>query len=138
MNEFKIKRKKYTAKSTIGELSYNGVFLCYTLEDKVRGPKEKKVFAQTAIPAGRYQLIIDESTRFKRLMPLVVNVPGFAGVRLHGGNDCDDTEGCPLLGMEKGPDTIWNCPPAFEKLFKTLTKALTEGKVYLVIEDSAH
>lgn len=138
MTEFKLKRKTYTNQSTIGELSLNGVFLCYTLEDKVRGPKEKKLHGLTAIPAGRYQLIIDMSNRFGKLMPLLVNVPGFAGVRLHGGNVAADTLGCPLLGMEKGADKIWNCPPALAKVYKAIEKALTQGKVYIVVEDSAH
>jgi len=74
--KLEVKRKIFTDKSTIGELYIDGVFECYTLEDTVRqGPK---VFGKTAIPTGTYKVIVNMSNRFKRLLPLLVNVPEFA------------------------------------------------------------
>ena len=78
-----LKRQPSTSKSTSGALSIDGKFECFTLEDVVRA---KKSAGQTAIPAGTYKVIINQSNRFKRLLPLLLNVPGFEGVRIHTGN----------------------------------------------------
>lgn len=99
------------AKRTFGQLSADGKNFSYTLEDPVRAPGVK-VFGNTAIPAGRYRVIVNMSVRFKRLMPLLVNVPGFEGVRLHGGNTEVDTHGCPLVAYKKGVDKIWQTAEA--------------------------
>lgn len=116
-----LQRKWATGKSTIGELYVDGVFECYTLEDVVRsGPK---VPGATAIPAGKYKIIIDMSTRFKRLMPHVLNVPGFEGVRIHSGNTDADTEGCPLLGRTKEQDFVGESKLAFDTFFPKLQAA---------------
>jgi len=57
-----------------------------------------KVYAQTAIPTGKYQIVMTYSSKFKKVMPLLLNVPGFAGIRIHSGNTADDTEGCIITG----------------------------------------
>ena len=101
--EFTLARVNLTSKNTIGVLRNENALICYTLEDKVRPPGEK-VFAETAIPAGRYQVRMTYSTRFKKIMPLLMDVPGFSGIRIHGGNTEADTEGCILVGMRKDLD----------------------------------
>ena len=78
-----LKRLHKTQNSTIGELYVDGKFECYTLEDVER---KEKIYAKTAIPKGTYQVIINMSNRFKKLMPLLLNVPNFEGVRIHTGN----------------------------------------------------
>ena len=98
-----LKRKIFTDDSTIGELSIDGKFVCYTLEDKVRDVKIKNV---TAIPYGKYELAITFSNRFQQYMPLLLNVPGFEGVRIHSGNKSADTEGCILVGSSKSLNFI--------------------------------
>lgn len=117
--QLKLIRKWFTQHSTIGELYAGDVFLCYTLEDTVR-PEGVKVYGQTAIPAGTYKLIIDLSTRFKRFMPHILNVPGFSGIRMHKGNTDVDTLGCVLVGVHKETDRIWDCEPAYERLMNTI------------------
>lgn len=85
---------------TIGKLYIDGAYFCDTLEDKDRGleesmPIEKIMFLKkphiTAIPTGTYTVILNYSNRFKRIMPLVMNVKGFAGIRIHAGNTSEDT-----------------------------------------------
>jgi hypothetical protein len=86
-----------TSRCTIGVLRVNGTHQCFVLEDTVRGPGVK-VPKETAIPAGTYRVEITHSPRFGVEMPLVLDVPGFAGIRIHPGNSKDDTEGCLLVG----------------------------------------
>jgi hypothetical protein len=115
-----VKRLHKTDTSTIGELTIDGLFQCYTLEDVERPVKIK---GETAIPKGTYKVIINESNRFKRLLPLLLNVPNFEGVRIHSGNSNHDTEGCILVGQSRNKNYIGQSRKAFEKLFKKMQKA---------------
>ena len=125
-----IQRKWLSDESTIGTLSVNGVFLCYTLEDKVREVPGKpvsewKIKGQTAIPRGTYKLVIDYSTRFKRDMFHILDVPGFDGIRIHSGNTDKDTEGCILLGTTHSQDEIENSRVALAMLWAKLATPRT-------------
>lgn len=115
-----LKRLHRTDKSTIGELTIDGKFECYTLEDIER---DVKIKAETAIPKGTYKVIINQSNRFKRLMPLLLNVPNFEGVRIHAGNTNHDTEGCILVGRNRSKDFIGQSRKAYDKLFKKMQEA---------------
>jgi hypothetical protein len=120
-------RDTFGPKSTLGLLYVDDVAECDTLEDQVRtGPK---VLHETAIPVGTYRLIIDRSTRFKRLMPHVLDVPGFEGIRIHSGNTDADTEGCILLGNRtENVDFISESRKAFDAFFVKLTAAVDRGE----------
>ena len=115
-----VKRLHKTNTSTIGELLVDGIFQCYTLEDTERPVKIKN---ETAIPKGTYKVIINKSNRFKRLLPLLLNVPNFEGVRIHSGNTNHDTEGCILVGQTRGDNYVGQSRKAFEKLFKKMQAA---------------
>ena len=115
------------APRTHGDWFIDGVWTCFTLEDMVR-PAGVKIPGQTAIPYGIYKVIIDMSTRFGRLMLHILNVPGFDGVRVHGGNTAADTEGCILVGMVRGADGISNCAPALAKIYAAVEAALARGE----------
>ena len=128
--ELKAKRTDFTENSTIGELSVNGKFECYTLEDKVR---PVKIAGKTAIPAGRYEVVINFSQRFGRPLPLLLNVPNFEGVRIHPGNTPANTEGCILVGETKSQDLVSQSRAAFERLFEKLKCASASEKIYLEI-----
>lgn len=119
--------------ATIGRLHLDGVFFCYTLEDPVRERpgvpvSEWKIPGKTAIPAGRYEVLITESPRFKRPLPLLVAVPGFTGVRIHAGNRAEDTEGCILPGYDRGPDWVGRSREAEGALIYRLSAARTRGE----------
>jgi len=126
--ELIVNRKWFTDKSTIGELLIDNMFECYTLEDAVR---PVKIDGKTAIPEGKYQVIIDFSNRFKKLMPHVLNVPGFEGIRVHAGNTDANTEGCLLLGRTKTKDFIGESKLAIDTFIPKLEKGLKQGKVYI-------
>lgn len=85
---------------TLGELYLNGARFCYTLEDLVRA-EGVKVKGKTAIPAGLYRVKLTMSPKFGRITPQILGVENFDGVRMHGGNDPVDTEGCPLVAFNR-------------------------------------
>lgn len=121
-----VTRTTRTSKSTIGRLAIDGTDFCWTLEDTVRtGPK---VWGQTAIPAGTYKVLLTESPRFKRILPLLVNVPEFDGVRIHPGNKPEDTDGCILVGLGRADDFITDSRAAFDVLFARLQAAAARGE----------
>jgi hypothetical protein len=106
---------------TIGSLFINDVFFCYTLEDKDRGLKQsdsllfiqaKKIFGLTAIPSGFYKLTVNQSPKFKRMLPRILDIKGFSGVLLHRGNSANDSLGCILLGYKKGDNSIFKSTKA--------------------------
>lgn len=136
--ELVIRRRWYTDRSTIGELFIDGVRACFTLEDVVR-PGDimlVKVPGQTAIPAGRYEVAVNWSQRFKRRLPLLVDVTNFSGVRIHTGNTDAHTEGCILLGMVRETDRILDSVKAFDAVFPLIDAAVAREKCYLTIEDA--
>lgn len=92
---------------TIGKLYIDGAYFCDTLEDTVR-PKGEKVYGKTAIPSGMYRVKKTMSPRFKKVLPEVLEVEGFSGVRIHAGNTAKDTEGCILLGLNKVKGSVIN------------------------------
>ena len=128
--EMLVTRQTFTDESTIGELTINGVHQCFTLEDKVR---PVKIFGQTAIPAGRYEVVVNESAHFHKLLPELVNVPDFEGVRIHSGNKPADTEGCILVGRTKGTNVINDSHTAFDALFPKIQAAVAHEKVFIEI-----
>lgn len=131
--ELRLARKNLTGRTTIGELSIDGEFECYTLEDCVRPVKLR---GMTAIPAGRYRVIITRSRRFKRLLPLLLDVSQFEGVRIHDGTAPGDTEGCILVGRTRGKDSVGESSPAFDQLFARLSAAVATEAIYLNIKDA--
>ena len=116
-----LKRVALRDSYTIGNLYVDSpVKFCDTLEDKVR-PDGVKVYGETAIPAGKYKVIITWSNRFKRKLPLLLNVPGFEGIRIHPGNTAVDTHGCILVGVNDSKGHIGQSKFTFYELFKKMT-----------------
>ena len=131
--ELKIIRKEFTESSTIGDFIIDNEFFCYSLEDTVR-EEGVKISGLTAIPEGRYRVIVDRSTRFRRAMPHILNVPNFEGIRIHNGNYPKDTEGCPLLGFTKSKDFVGDSRNAFNQFFDKLYMALRDEECWITIE----
>lgn len=138
--ELKVYRKYYTDKSTVGELWINNQFFCFTLEDYDRLRKGlPKVKSETAIPAGKYNLIVNKSERFSKLagkdvfMPLLINVPQFEGVRIHNGNKPEHTDGCILVGLSKEKDFIGMSKVCFQKLMERFANTLEEKHTIEII-----
>lgn len=123
MNEFQfiVKRSIFGLDYTAGELLYidpreslTPQKLCYTLEDTARA-HGVKVKGHTCVPEGKCEVIVNRSTRFKRDMLLMFNQEdftlelggiSFSGIRAHGGNRIDNTEGCPLVAYNRLADNL--------------------------------
>jgi hypothetical protein len=128
--------------STIGELFIDDRFFCYALEDFDRGLtsdmpliviKEKKVYGKTAIPTGKYEVIMSYSEKFKRYLPLLLNVPCYDGIRMHNGNYATDTDGCLIVGTATGKDAVWNSRQALNMLLAKLTAVEKKEKIFIEI-----
>ena len=126
-----LKRVAFEDTYTIGKLYVDGELFCDTLEDKNRDLNhdgdltdagEGKVFGQTCIPFGTYQVIINMSSRFKKEMPLLLNVPGFEGIRIHPGNTAVDTHGCILVGRNTEKGKLTSSAITYASLFEKMKK----------------
>ena len=122
----KVKRVAFKKSYTIGKLYVDGKYVCDTLEDRDRGLddtmnvediKKKKVYGETAIPYGTYKVSITYSNRFKKMLPLIENVKGFSGIRIHSGNTAKDSLGCILVGENKEVGKVINSRKTFDVLF---------------------
>lgn len=130
------------ADTTISELYIDGKLFCYVLEDKDRGLSKSdplshivsvKVPAQTAIPYGTYEVVINFSNRFQKYLPQLLDVPGFSGIRIHPGNNKDHTEGCLLLGTSVSGNTILESRKAMSAFMKVLESRIKKEKITCTI-----
>jgi hypothetical protein len=110
--EVDVIRRWLSPHTLIGEVRIDGAFVCYSLEG-----------CKTAIPVGRYPLIVAPSQRFGRNMPRICDVPGRQGILFHAGNHAVDTLGCVLVGMDRGQDEILRSVIAFEMFYARVVAA---------------
>ena len=133
--------------STIGELlEVTGLGLSdrwmYTCEDVVREQKDVpvgfwKIHGLTAIPAGTYRIVMTFSNRFQRVMPLLLGVPGFTGIRIHAGNKSADTDGCILVGFSTDGTNVIDSRAAVQVIDYRIAEALKDGEVWIEIRNAA-
>lgn len=123
---------------TIGKLYVDGVYFCDTIEDKDRGLDDsmtvreilnKKVKGETAIPTGHYNIEITYSPKYKRMMPLLIGVKGYSGIRIHSGNTSKDTEGCLLVGKNTKVGMVTESRNTYQRLF-----AMMQGQKNITID----
>lgn len=140
MIKLKLKRIYKGSKYTIGKLFINDEYFCDTIEDIDRGLKfsmsveyikKKKVYAKTAIPTGTYKIEMTYSSKFKRILPLLVDVKGFSGIRIHRGNTEIDSSGCIIVGENKVKGKVINST-RYE--IALVNKLLDEDDIEITIE----
>lgn len=152
--ELQVIRKYKKDTYTIGSLYVDGEWFSDTLEDKDRGlkctmfPEEiraKKVYGETAIPTGTYEVKMTYSGKFATRswarkyngkVPEVLDVKGFAGIRIHPGNSDKDTYGCLLIGRNTVKGKVTQSVDYYYKLLDNyIVPALKRGdKVMLNIK----
>ncbi len=118
-----LKRTFLGDKYTIGRLTIDDVYFCDTLEDVERDVKIPK---ETCIPRGTYKVVMDFSTRFQEVMPHILDVPNFEGIRIHAGNTAADTEGCILLGTNSTPGMVTNSRVIFGLFYDRIKNVKNE------------
>ena len=135
MAKIKIIRDTFSDESTIGKLYIDGEYFCETLEDKDRFIEAGgvKIYGKTCIPRGTYQLVITMSNRFKKELPLLLNVPQFEGIRIHAGNTAADTDGCILLGRTRRNNFVENSRDAVNEFIEKLAKMLEDDEVWIEV-----
>ena len=129
--EILVKRIAKKETYTIGKMYIDGKYFCDTLEDKDRGLSQSmteeeirkiKVYGLTAIPTGAYKVIVNYSERFGKLMPLLLDVKGYAGVRIHSGNTPSDSLCCILVGRNTAKGMVTESRKTFLRLMETLKR----------------
>ncbi len=139
--EIKLIRKYYQAKYTIGRLYVNNRFFSDCLEPPSLHLTERsalgtiliaKYKGYRAIPTGRYRILITRSRRFGRWLPLLLNVKGFEGIRIHAGNKPEDTQGCILLGFNRRKGYVLDSTRCVLTLVKMITEAIAKGEKVFV------
>lgn len=134
--ELLLERKYLKSNYTIGRLYINNKFFCNTLEDCVRDINKNGIFdcgefkikGHTAIPYGEYEIKVTYSPKFKRELPLLLNVPHFEGIRIHRGNTQDDSSGCLLVGENKKKGMVINSTIYEEKITKLIKNAQNKNE----------
>ena len=139
--ELIVLRDTFTDRSTTGAMTGPEGWRCDTLEDVVRQAPGAawdpacKVPGATAIPFGRYQVVIADSPHFGRPMPLLRKVPSFDGIEIHWGNWAKDTLGCLLVGTARAVDEVLHSREAFAAFFTRLEAWLAAGDVWVTYVD---
>jgi hypothetical protein len=135
--ELKLQRRFKGSDYTTGSLYVNGEYFCDTLEDTDRGLtqsmplveiKQKKIRHETAIPTGVYKVIVNMSPAKKRMLPRLLDVPGFSGILIHRGNTQNDSSGCILVGENKIKGKLINSTQYEKRLVEILTAAQERGE----------
>ena len=150
--ELKVERKWKKDTYTIGKMYVNGKYFCDTLEDKDRGLKNTdpiakiksvKVYGETAIPTGKYEVLMNTispkfaaSSFYKRVcggkVPRLKNVPGWEGVLIHSFNTALESYGCVGVGKNTIKGKITESRVTFEKLYKEMKKAYDKGETITI------
>jgi hypothetical protein len=136
-----LKRRFRGENYTVGSLYVNDEYFCDTLEDRDRGLTqdmsiakivETKVMHKTAIPTGAYSVIVNMSPAKKRMLPRLLEVPGFSGILIHRGNTEDDSSGCILVGENKVKGKVINSTQYELKLVEILTDAQNRNEEIII------
>lgn len=134
--ELKVERKWPKATYTVGRLYVDGKMFCNTLEDRVRDLNtEKKIYGETAIPAGRYRVIFNWSPKFGRNLPRLLNVPHFEGILIHPGNTAADSAGCILVGKNSAVGRLSESRDTSDRLNVLIEDAQRRGEdIFITVE----
>lgn len=144
MNELKLllHRIFFSPTYTIGKLYIDGVYFCDTIEDVNRDLNhngkfdngESKVKDKTCIGFGVYEVIVNMSTRFKRLLPRILNVPSFDGILIHNGVDETSSSGCIIVGKNTIKGKVTESTYYMNKLTNLLIEAQKTKKIFITIK----
>lgn len=133
------KKKGYTISRVFidGERYGDGTNWCNALEDTDRALHANmslseiqsiKIPGETAIPRGVYEVSVTYSPKFRKYMPILLDVPGYSCVRIHSGNTDRDTEGCILLGVNDAVGRVSDSRYWYGRVFALIQYARQRGE----------
>lgn len=140
-----VSRDKNNGDTTIGRMFIDDKFECWTLEDQ---PNEKKVYGETRIPAGTYEIKLrttgtTHAAYSKRFPGMhkgtlhIQDIPGFKYVLIHIGNTDEDTLGCILVGSDVRDWKLLNSTIAYKKMYPKIAAELEKGnRVTITVQDN--
>ena len=126
------KTKTYTAGRLYVVNELGKAYFCDTLEPSLHPTNH---LHPKAIPAGRYDVAVTWSPKFRRWLPLLLKVPYRSGIRIHAGNNPDDSSGCILLGRALLPGHVYNSRSTLEKLMQRLKERPEGEAIHITIEN---
>lgn len=135
--EIKVIRKYKKTDYTIGQMLINGIDFCQTCEDKDRGLrqdmplsqlKKMKIYGQTAIPTGTYDVTVYFWPKYRKNYPMLKNVPAYTGILIHGGKNQNSSLGCILIGENKIKGGLINCEKYVREITKKCEDAIKRGE----------
>ena len=105
-------------------------YFCDTLEPTWRDYKHGgyKVKGRSAIPEGRYAVVISWSPKMKQWLPILLGVPNFSGIRIHAGNTAADTQGCILVGKNREVGKVLDSRIWLHRLKQKIVEAKERGE----------
>ena len=105
-------------------------YFCDTLEPTWRDYEHGayKVKGRSAIPEGRYAVVISWSPKFGAWLPILLGVPKFEGIRIHAGNTAADTEGCILIGKNREVGKVLDSRKWLYELKQKIVEAKDRGE----------
>ena len=105
-------------------------YFCDTLEPTWRDYKNggHKIKGRSAIPEGRYAVVISWSPKMQQWLPILLGVPMFSGIRIHAGNCSEDTEGCILVGKNKIVGKVVDSRIWLHRLKQKIVEAKARGE----------
>ena len=109
-------------------------YFCDTLEPTWRDYANGayKVKGRSAIPEGRYAVVISWSPKFKQWLPILLGGPDFnrkwQGIRIHAGNTAKDTEGCILVGQNREVGKVLDSRKWLYELKQKIVEAKDRGE----------
>ena len=138
--ELLLERKYLKTNYVIGNLYLNGKYYCNILEDAVRDINkngtfdcgEFKISGHTAIPYGKYEIQVTYSPKFKRKLPLLLNVKHFEGIRIHRGNTEKDSAGCLIPGENTKRGMVLNSTKYELELTNLIESANRKGEKVII------
>lgn len=141
VHEMILMRTRMASRYTLGELTIDGekfdtieppdaMFRQNMDENYIRA---HKLATGTAIPQGRYRVILSRSPKFQEVLPEVLNVRGFSGIRIHAGNRVSDTRGCIIVGHHLAGDILTRSRDTLTRVIELIYQMQETGSVYLQI-----
>lgn len=131
--EIKLTRDDQNDARTLGWMEYSGKRFA-----TIERPWRDNARQESCIPVGRYRVAVTPSQRFGRQLPILINVPGRDGIRIHRANWVHELRGCIAPGRDRDDGSVWSSATAEMEITKDIAEAIADGQeVWITITGGA-